>query len=63
MQSEISKSDKSGYAAVNGLKYYYAIYGTGEPLLLLHGGLGDVDAAKAPHTWPSSSHLGENAWS
>jgi pimeloyl-ACP methyl ester carboxylesterase len=43
MQSEISKSDKSGYAAVNGLKYYYAIYGTGEPLLLLHGGLGQIE--------------------
>ena len=27
---------KSGHAAVNGLNYYYAVYGTGEPLLLLH---------------------------
>ena len=39
MQTAIAKPSKSGYAAVNGLNYYYAIYGTGEPLLLLHGGL------------------------
>jgi len=25
---------------VNGLKLYYEIHGTGEPLILLHGGLG-----------------------
>jgi pimeloyl-ACP methyl ester carboxylesterase len=30
---------KSGHAAVNGVNYYYAVYGKGEPLLLLHGGL------------------------
>jgi pimeloyl-ACP methyl ester carboxylesterase len=34
---------KSGYAEVNGLKYYYEISGTGEPLLVLHGGLGSHD--------------------
>ncbi|HEX3050005.1 MAG TPA: alpha/beta hydrolase [Aggregatilineaceae bacterium] len=28
---------KSGYAAVNGLKMYYEIHGTGQPLVLLHG--------------------------
>ena len=27
----------------NGLKYYYEISGKGEPLLLLHGGLGSID--------------------
>lgn len=30
---------KSGYAPVNGLKLYYEIRGTGEPLILLHGGV------------------------
>ena len=30
---------KSGYAPVNGLKLYYEIHGTGEPLVLLHGGV------------------------
>src|SRR5919197_120852 len=39
MQTEILKPNKSGYAAVSGLNYYYAIYGAGEPLLLLHGGM------------------------
>jgi pimeloyl-ACP methyl ester carboxylesterase len=33
---------KSGYAEVNGLKYYYEISGSGEPLLVLHGGLGSI---------------------
>jgi len=31
---------KTGYAPVNGLKLYYEIHGSGEPLVLLHGGLG-----------------------
>lgn len=34
---------KSGYAPVNGLKIYYEIHGTGEPLVLLHGGLGAIE--------------------
>lgn len=34
---------KSGYADINGLKYYYEITGKGEPLLLLHGGLFLID--------------------
>jgi pimeloyl-ACP methyl ester carboxylesterase len=34
---------KSGHAAVNGVNYYYAVYGTGDPLLLLHGGLGQIE--------------------
>ncbi len=33
---------KSGHVTVNGLSYYYEIYGQGEPLLLLHGGLGNI---------------------
>jgi len=33
---------RTGYAPVNGLKMYYEIHGTGEPLLLLHGGLGST---------------------
>jgi pimeloyl-ACP methyl ester carboxylesterase len=34
---------KSGHLPVNGVDYYYEIHGTGEPLLLLHGGLGSID--------------------
>lgn len=39
MKTKIPKPNTSGYAAVNGLNYYYALYGAGEPLLLLHGGM------------------------
>ena len=34
---------KGAYAEANGVRYYYEIHGTGEPLLLLHGGLGSID--------------------
>lgn len=34
---------KSGYAPVNGLELYYEIHGAGEPLFLLHGGLGTTE--------------------
>jgi len=37
------KPARSGYAAVNGINYYYEIYGSGAPLLLLHGGLGSIE--------------------
>src|SRR5437870_4609762 len=43
MQTATPKPVKSGYASVNGLNYYYAVYGKGEPLLLLHGGLGQIE--------------------
>src|ERR1700737_1025934 len=43
MQTATPKPTKSGHAAVNGVNYYSPIYGTGEPLLLLHGGLGQIE--------------------
>ncbi|QPC93378.1 alpha/beta fold hydrolase [Mesorhizobium sp. INR15] len=39
----LPKPEKSGLLPIDGLNYYYAIYGKGEPLLLLHGGLGTSD--------------------
>lgn len=34
---------ETGYVEANGVSYYYAVYGEGEPLLLLHGGLGAIE--------------------
>lgn len=34
---------RRGRVPINGLDYYYEIHGAGEPLLLLHGGLGSID--------------------
>ena len=31
------------HAAVNGLEMYYEIHGEGEPLILLHGGVGAIE--------------------
>jgi pimeloyl-ACP methyl ester carboxylesterase len=42
-QGSTSKAAKSGRVQANGIDYYYEIHGSGEPLLLLHGGLGSLD--------------------
>ncbi|MBP0582159.1 alpha/beta fold hydrolase [Labrys sp. LIt4] len=34
---------KSGHVETGGVNYYYEVRGSGEPLLLLHGGLGSID--------------------
>ena len=34
---------RSGHAAVNGISVYYAVYGNGPPVILLHGGLANAD--------------------
>lgn len=34
---QILKPAENGYADVNGLKLYYEVYGTGKPLVLIHG--------------------------
>jgi pimeloyl-ACP methyl ester carboxylesterase len=38
----------SGYANVNGIKLYHEIYGQGEPLVLLHGGLMTIGEMSTP---------------
>ncbi len=34
---------KSGRVTANGIDYYYEVHGEGEPLLVLHGGLGSIN--------------------
>jgi pimeloyl-ACP methyl ester carboxylesterase len=41
--SSQSEPLKRGHVATNGLSYYYELHGRGEPLLLLHGGLGSIE--------------------
>ena len=50
---------ESGYADVNGLKYYYEITGKGEPLLLLHGGLGSINMFGPPcsRSWLNTAQV------
>src|SRR5213080_591491 len=38
-----SEETASRYASVNGLRMYYEIHGSGQPLVLLHGGLSNVE--------------------
>src|SRR5690349_965780 len=37
------KPKNKGYAPVNGLQLYYEIYGTGQPLVLIHGRMGSIE--------------------
>ena len=39
-------SERNGHILSSGISYYYAISGAGEPLLLLHGGLGHSEMFK-----------------
>ncbi len=40
---KVARSAESGHVEVHGVRYYYQVHGSGEPLLLLHGGLGTAD--------------------
>src|SRR5258708_120564 len=46
----------SGYADVNGIKIYHEIYGEGEPLVLLHGGLMTIGEMSIPLESFAKSH-------
>ena len=37
------RADRSGQANVNGISVHYAVYGQGAPVILLHGGLANMD--------------------
>ena len=38
--NDMIKDSAGRYASVNGLQLYYEVHGAGEPLILLHGGVG-----------------------
>jgi pimeloyl-ACP methyl ester carboxylesterase len=38
-----NKDATGSYASVNGLNLYYEVHGVGEPLILLHGGVGTIE--------------------
>lgn len=39
----MNKVSKGSYAQVNGINLYYEVHGKGEPLILLHGGVGAIE--------------------
>jgi pimeloyl-ACP methyl ester carboxylesterase len=39
----LPKAAQSGYAPINGVRIWYAVFGRGEPVILLHGGLANAD--------------------
>jgi pimeloyl-ACP methyl ester carboxylesterase len=56
MESALPTPTKTGHVTANGIDYYYAIYGKGEPLLLLHGGLGQIEMFGPNLTALATSH-------
>lgn len=47
---------ESGMAPVNDIQMHYAVYGQGDPVLLLHGGLGN--AGDSGPSGPSTTRVG-----
>jgi pimeloyl-ACP methyl ester carboxylesterase len=39
----LPNTGRSGYAPVNGIKLWYSVFGEGEPVVFLHGGLANAD--------------------
>jgi pimeloyl-ACP methyl ester carboxylesterase len=39
----LPRAERSGHAPVNGIKLWYAVFGQGEPVIFLHGGLANAD--------------------
>ena len=39
----MNDESRGNYPRVNGLEMYYEVHGEGEPLILLHGGVGAIE--------------------
>ena len=39
----LPKAERSGFAPVNGIRLWYAVFGQGEPVVFLHGGLANAE--------------------
>ena len=50
---------EGSYASINGLKMYYEIHGSGEPLVLLHGALSaiDIDFGRLLHSFAKTRQV------
>jgi pimeloyl-ACP methyl ester carboxylesterase len=48
---------RSGYAAVNGIQMFYDLYGSGDPILLIHIGMGHADQWAGEIAALSQHHL------
>lgn len=56
---ELPAAGREGEAPVNGIKIWHAVYGSGEPVLMLHGGLGNSNSLGKPDfhaRWLLSGH-------
>jgi hypothetical protein len=50
---------QTGRMALDGVDYYYEVHGKGEPVLILHGGLGSIDMfGPAAHVIPRVTTAG-----
>lgn len=39
----LPRAERSGYAPVNGIRLWYSVFGQGQPVVFLHGGLANAD--------------------
>jgi len=57
----LPKPEQSGYAPVNGVRIWYATFGRGAPVLLLHGGLANSNYwGNQVRHWPRA--IGSSSW-
>ena len=58
----LPKAAQSGFAPVNGIRLWYAVFGQGEPVILLHGGLANANYWGHPGARAATSSIGSSSW-